>query len=199
MLMRVQAPAGLTAFSHQGHKIEMDGDGVAMIDERHFGDFAAHGFVEVKDETPPVAPVQSLIVLPQVSTVAEVPTDPRHAATLHRVALIKRLAALPTVTLEELVATAEATLRAVPQDIAVSTAVTVEDDAEPEVTAPEPEIDAATIPAADFPTDGKLTDEQVDAMTKSAMTAWLKAREVPVASSSDADTLRAKVRHASGA
>lgn len=43
-MIRMCAPAGLTSFSHEGHPIEIDGDGFVRVDARHRLDLEAHGF-----------------------------------------------------------------------------------------------------------------------------------------------------------
>lgn len=72
-MIKMRAPEGLTAFAHQGHPIAID-DGVVHIDERHRGDFEAHGFfAEGEDDPRPAV---------QAPATAAAPLDLRKRALL---------------------------------------------------------------------------------------------------------------------
>lgn len=54
-MLKMRAPEGVTAFSHQGYPVEIGEDGAVHVDPRHRGDLEAHGF-RPWDTAPAAAP-----------------------------------------------------------------------------------------------------------------------------------------------
>ncbi len=167
---RMQAPPGLTAFAHQGHPIEIDGEGIATLDSRHVADFTVHGFTPIEDPKKPKPAPAAAPSAPAVpgSAIPAKSVDPAVVAML-----------------DKLTSADPATLARISALLA--------GEAPPPVEQP---VTATAEQNEPIPAEGKLTEAQIERMTTPQMKAWLKDREIPVVPPIDADVLRAKVRHA---
>lgn len=145
-MLKMRAPEGVTAFSHQGYPVVIE-DGQVLIEERHRSEFEAHGF----------------------RPAAEAATGPDRPLDLRKQALLglfsDRLDGMTDEEIDAMLADARATQQR------------EEDQA------------AAIDPAA-------MTPSAVDAMTRSALFAFLKARGVPAVPPITNEALRERAQAA---
>lgn len=152
-MIKMRAPEGVTAFSHQGYPVEIDGDGAAHVDARHRTDLEAHGFVPWDRPAPEGG----------AAVVAPLSPDPRRARLIALFA--DRIAGMSDDEIVAMEANAEAQIRMEREDA--------------------DRLDPKTV-----------TVEDIDAMKRHELFAFLRKAGIPAVPPIENEALRVKARAA---